>query len=180
MFGFVLHCVTQPAHAPPAPNRSAATVAMQRRQWHFGLTLDRVEFNLGRQYITPAGLLGTLMSHYLCWLRLLFLWLYFPLPLSVPLLATGMVEAPSSAALVARRRPALAGQACLRSTICTAVALTTVAWRAHTHFRLAAAALERAGTQQGRAPSSHRVLPLEPHCMPAQLPALDISCPSRQ
>ena len=108
-------------------------MAIQRRQWHFGLTLDRVEFHLGRQYITRAGLWGTLMSHYLCRLGRLFLWLCFPLPLSVLLLATGMVEPPSSAALVARRRPALAGQARLGSTICTAVALPTVARRAHTH-----------------------------------------------
>ena len=117
------------------------------------------------------------MSHYLFGLGLLLLILYGPLPLSVLLLATGMVEAPSSAALVARRRSALAGQARLGSTICTAVALTTVARGAHQHLRLADAALERARTEQKIGSSSHRVLPLEPHCVPAQLPALDMSCP---
>jgi hypothetical protein len=51
------------------------------------------------------------MSHYLFWLWLLYLLLFIlPLPLSVLLLATGVVDAPNTAALVAHGRPALAGK----------------------------------------------------------------------
>lgn len=162
-----MYCVTQPAHAPHARNRSPAPVALQQRHRRFSLVLDHVQFLLRCQYITRNGLLGTLMSHYLP-----------VLAISVLLLTACMVDAPATAALVAHGCAPLAGQARLEATTCTAVALTTVALRTHPYFALAPSADVRTGTEQGHRCSRHRVLPLEPHCMPAKLPAQDLDLSS--
>jgi len=88
------------------------------------------------------------------------LWLALTLSRAQALLATGVVAASGSAALIALGGSALAGQTCLFAAWIAAVTLPMFARRAHHHFGVTTRTLQRAPTDQSC--SLHCALLLEP------------------
>ena len=113
-------------------------------------------FQLRRQYITHAGVLGTLMSHS-CVLPLS---LAFAFAFAVALLSQGMLEASCAGTLVFPGSSALAGQAGLFTALLGAVTLSAVARPAYQYAGVTAHTHQRACTHQ--VPNRHSQIPLEP------------------
>jgi|SRR5674476_420941 len=111
-------------------------------------------FQLRRQYITDAEVLGTLMSHYFV------LPLSLSLSLAVALLTSGMLDASCAGTLVFLGGSALAGQVRLFTALLGAVTLSAVAHRAHQYAGVTARTHQRACTHQ--VPNRHSQIPLEP------------------